>query len=93
MRIIGNIEHPALKITVFKMDNKLSIKFESGLYEQTYKLRQSDNLESFEDIEKLVDESFINDVLIQMSTLHQIKNAALKRYLPTPEEDEFEEII
>ena len=50
MRVIGNIDHPILKITAFKMDNKLSIKFESGLFEQTYKFRESEQLRLKEDV-------------------------------------------
>ena len=93
MRIIGHIDHPILKITVFKMDNKLSIKMETGLYEQTYKFRESDEISQFEDIQALVDEHFINTVLAEMSSMHQIKMAALDRFLPTKEADEFDEII
>ncbi|MBK7870450.1 MAG: hypothetical protein IPJ74_07085 [Saprospiraceae bacterium] len=52
MRIIGYIEHPVLKITVFKMDNKISIKFESGLYEQTYKFRSGDTISNLGDVKK-----------------------------------------
>ena len=39
MRILGYIDHPVVKITVFKMDNKFSVKFESIHYEQTFKFR------------------------------------------------------
>ena len=93
MRIIGYIEHPGLKITVFKMDNKLSVKFESGLYEQTYKLRNSDQIGTLEDIQKLVDQEFITGVLEQLNQMHQIKNKALQRFLPQAPSEEFEEII
>jgi len=93
MRIIGDIEHPNLKITVFKMDNKLSVKFESGMYEQTYKFRVTDSLENMEDIKKIVDAPFIQSVETELIKMHQIKNEALSRSIPATEEDEFEEII
>ncbi len=92
MRIIGSIDHPVLKITIFQMDNKLSVKFETGLYEQTYKFRNSDNINTLEDIKQLVDETFITNALAEMSNLHQIKSRAMSRFLPT-EEDEFDNII
>lgn len=92
MRIIGHIEHPILKITVFKMNEKLSIKFESGLYEQTYKLRSMDDIDKMEDIEKLVDEMFLEKVMEGLRTMHQTSQAALSRFLPE-EEDDFESII
>ncbi len=93
MRIIGYIEHPNLKITVFKMNNRLSVKFESGLYEETYKFRESENISSIEHIQKIVDAEFIADVEAHLTKMHQSKIAALSRYLPPVEEDEFEEII
>jgi hypothetical protein len=93
MRIIGNIEHPVLKITVFKMENKISIKFESGLYEQTYKFRTGDGMETFEDVEKLVDSAFLERVGELLQTMHEVKSQALLRQFTDQEEDEFETII
>lgn len=92
MRILGYIDHPTLKITVFKMDNRLSVKFESGFYEQTYKFRSGMEIENLKDIEKLIDASFIQAVLAEMGTMNQIRNQALKRFL-VQEEEGFEEII
>lgn len=93
MRIIGYIEHPTLKITLFKMDNKLSIKFESGFYEQTYKFRAANGLETADDLTKLVDASFIEAVNEQFIQLHKIKLQAMTRHMPPKQENEFEVII
>jgi hypothetical protein len=93
MRIIGHIAHPAMKITVFKMDNKLSVKFETGLYEQTFKFRESNEMATFQDMEKLVDEAFCQAVLAQFAIMHQLKNDAMGRALAAVQEDVFEEII
>lgn len=93
MRIIGNIEHPTLKITVFKMDSKFSVKLENPFYEQTYKFRSSEALNSLEDVQKLVDSTFIEQVLQQLAAMHQTRQAALERFLPVEEEEDFEEII
>lgn len=93
MRIIGYIEHPNLKITVFKMDNRLSVKFETGLYEQTYKYRTGDGMESLEDVKKQVDQDFIEQVEKTFVDMHQAKNQALKRNQNLGQEDEFDVII
>lgn len=93
MRIIGNIEHAILKITVFKMDNKFSVKFESGLYEQIYKFRSSDTIKGLEDIQKMVDVPFCEEVLQDLNRMHQRKNQAMARNLPQETGMEFEEII
>jgi len=93
MRIIGYIDHPVLKITVFKMGHKISIKLESGLLEQTYKFREGEGLESFEDAQKFVNESFASKVLKEFSRMNQIKKNSLSCLLPGRESEEFDEII
>ncbi len=93
MRIIGYIEHPVLKITVFKMDNRLSVKFESGLYEQTYKLRDNDAFGTLADVERLVDAAFCESVLQLFNQMHALKNEALAKHLPAQADELFEEII
>lgn len=93
MRIIGNIEHPILKITVFKMENRISVKFESGLYEQTYKFRIGEGIESFEDVEKVVDAPFQAQVLQLLTNMHELKNQAIARNIVQEEEEEFDRII
>ena len=55
MRIIGNIEHPSLKISVFKNDGRTSVKFETSLYEQTFKLGDDERFSTLEGVQKLVD--------------------------------------
>ncbi len=93
MRILGYIDHPVIKITVFQMDNKRAVKFESGLLEQTYKFRTGDHIENMEDIRRLVDNTFINTVLAEFSQMHRIKDNALGRFLPDEDEDEFDDIL
>jgi len=93
MRIIGTIPHPVMKITVFKMDNKLSVKFETGLYEQTYKFRETGELNDFESVQQLVDGQFAGFVMEQFGKMHRAKQEALGRLLPPVGADEFEVII
>ncbi len=93
MRIIGYIEHPAMKITVFKMDTRLSVKFETGQLEQTYKYRMGDLIQSFEDIKRLVDTPFLASVLKEFERMRKISHLALERHLPRAGEDEFPTIV
>lgn len=92
MRIAGYIDHPVLKITIFQMENKLSVKLESGLFEQTYKFRTGGAVNSVEDIRKLVDDDFITEVLQEMGRMRSIRVRALERLEPGGKE-EFEEIL
>ena len=92
MRIIGEIPHPDFKITVFKMDNRLSVKFEIGLNEQTYKFRTNSELQNFEDVQRLVDTEFVNEVQATFAKMQEVKTGVTSRFYPKLRE-EFEEII
>ena len=93
MRIVGEIEHPRLKITVFKNDGKFSLKFESGLLEQTYKFRDDDRLASVDDVKKLVDTTFITKIEDILRGMYAAKIETMQRNLSQPEEDEFDKIV
>lgn len=92
MRIAGYIKHPNYKITIFHMNNRYSIKFENGQYEQTYKLRESDLFNNAEQVKAMVDEAFLTAVQEQFKLQNKCFQAAYERVL-NQEEDEFDEII
>jgi hypothetical protein len=94
MRIIGYIEHPILKISVFKMEHKFSVKFESGFAEQIYKFRQDEHIQHLKDIQQLIDAPFIQKVETILESMHEVQAALLKQHLPQNVDNEsFEEII
>ncbi|MBK7938496.1 MAG: hypothetical protein IPJ82_16060 [Lewinellaceae bacterium] len=93
MRIIGHIEHPEIKITVFKMENRISVKLENPLYEQTYKLEMDERINSLESVQLLIDENFIQQVLAQFRAMHQNRMSAFARVFPVGQGAIFEEII
>jgi hypothetical protein len=94
MRIAGYIEHPILKITIFQMEGKFTVKFETGLFEIAYKFRQEIDLNTLDDIHRLVDEAFVANVLEQMHAMRHQRTQALERlFPPRAAGQEFEEII
>jgi hypothetical protein len=93
MRIVGDIEHPVFKITIFKNDGKYSVKFETALLEQTYKFREDERIQSVEDVKKIVDDIFIQKIEILLRGMNDAKFEALVRNLPLPDEDEFDKIV
>ena len=94
MRIIRYIDHPQCKITIFKMDNKFALKFESGLYEQTYKFRIGNTVETVEDIRHFVDPEFVSSVLDQFAEMHRSAREGMGRLTEDMEKpEEFEVII
>ena len=93
MRIIGNIDHPTLKISVFKADNRVSVKFENALYEQTFKLGDDDRFSNLEAVQKLVDNEMLEDVQAGFRQMHVARMAVMGRAFPVMEAEVFEEII
>lgn len=93
MRIAGYIEHPTLKITIFQMDNRFTVKFEDGKHEQAYKFRTGTYINSVNDIRRLVDTTFIEEAMNEMGRLHRIHQDALQRLQPEEPEDEFDDIL
>jgi len=77
MRVVGEIPHPELKITIFHWNNRYLIKIEAGLFEQTFKVPEYD-VSSEEEVKKLVDDNFINAALdrfnLMAESLHQSLN-------------------
>ena len=77
MRVVGEIAHPELKITIFQWNNRYLIKLEAGLFEQTYKIHEYD-VTSEEDVKKLVDEAFINSALKRFNEMAESLNDSMK---------------
>ncbi len=92
MRIVGEIHHPSLKITVFKNDGRFSVKAEFGLIEQIFKFRDDPRLETFDDVAKVVDPIFIQEIEEIFKTMLAARHNALHRNLRELEE-EFDTII
>lgn len=93
MRIIGQIEHPTLKISVFKTGERISVKFENEGCEQTFKLGQDDRLATLEGIRQWADAALLEQVQTGFQHLHQARLAALDRAFPPVQAVVFEDII
>jgi hypothetical protein len=78
MRVIADIPHEACKITVFAWNGKYIIKMEKGLMEQTYKIEEFE-LGGTEDIKRLLDDTFINQVLERFNAMRTDFGTALSR--------------
>ncbi|HYG20802.1 MAG TPA: hypothetical protein VD816_17815 [Ohtaekwangia sp.] len=78
MRVVGEIPHPACKITIFAWNNRYLIKLETGMLEQTFKVNQYD-LAGEEDLKKVVDEAFIQEALGRFEDMARSLNQAVDR--------------
>ena len=62
MRVVGNIPHPDLLITVFAMNEKYVVKMEAGPMEQTYKIPM-DSVQGLDGVQRFFDDDFMQKVL------------------------------
>ncbi|MCO5249172.1 MAG: hypothetical protein M9887_09530 [Chitinophagales bacterium] len=79
MRVVGQIPHPYVKITVFSYQLKYTVKMEMGQVEQTYKIRNSDKVKDVSDLSALIDDELINECIDHFTLMFNSMNAAFKR--------------
>jgi len=91
MRVIGEVPHPKYKITVFSMNERLSVKIEDKLLEQIYKFRDGTGINNTADVTALLDEAFMQKVAITFLQMGQTYFEALEAR--TEDEDLKFEII
>lgn len=78
MRVIAEIPHPDVKITIFSWNQKYLVKLEKGPFEQTYKIGELD-ISGEDELMQMLDEPFIEQVLAQFSRMNQAWRAAITR--------------
>jgi hypothetical protein len=77
MRVIGEINHPECKVTLFHWNNRYLIKIEQGLLEQTYKVPEYD-VPTEDEVKRLVNDAFIAAALRQFEAMRQSLHEALQ---------------
>jgi len=77
MRVVGEIPHSELKITIFHWNNRYLIKLEAGLFEQTFKIHEYD-VASEEEVKKIVSEDFIKAALARFNDMAASLQNSLK---------------
>jgi hypothetical protein len=76
MRVVGEIQNPDCKITIFSWNNKYLVKMERGLIEQTYKVPEME-VTGDEDIQKIVD-SLLPKAVARFDEMEQELGEALE---------------
>jgi len=78
MRVIANIPHHKISITVFSMNDKYQIKFEAGPMEQIFKIPHNE-INGIDGIQKMVDNIFLEKVMERFNEMYlQLKEAKSK---------------
>lgn len=78
MRIVGNIPHPDIRITVFHMNDKFIVKLEAGPMEQAFKFDQEKH-PGFEAVKKLIDAEFMRKAHDRFNEMFLEMKAAVER--------------
>lgn len=78
MRIVDNIPHPSLTISIFQMNDKFLVKFEAGaMMEQTFKFYTED-VKNLDNLKTLINEAFIEKVRLRFNEMYvQLKETLL----------------
>ncbi len=78
MRIIGEIPHAQIKITLFAWNNKYIIKLERGGFEQTFKVAEFDLVNDAQ-LTQLIDEPFLSEAINRFEEMEKSLIKALQR--------------
>lgn len=77
MRVVAEIPHKEFKITAYSWKGKYLIKFEKGMYEQTYKLSEMD-VAGDQEIKRLSEnQDFLREVMERFKQMNNSLNQAL----------------
>jgi len=80
MRVVAELPRPDCKITIFSMNMKFIIKFEQGVYEQTYKLSEVDVTGGLDGVFQLLDEEFIASVVERFKAMNHDFHEVYQRH-------------
>lgn len=59
MRFVHDIPHPQFRIGLYAWNGKYIVKIEAGPYEQTYKISEMDVTGGTDDVQAMLDETFL----------------------------------
>jgi len=81
MRVIGEIPHEEMKITIFYMNQKYLVKFEKNGLEQTYKISEFDyTIQSVDVLKNAITENFIHRIAIIFAEMNKSLSEAMQDY-------------
>lgn len=79
MRVVADIPHSDLKITLLSWNGKYLIKLEKGDFEQTYKVSEM-NVSGDEGVKSLIDDDFIEAALNRFSDMRDAFISTMRRH-------------
>ena len=89
MRIIGEIDHPKYKITVLKMNEKVTIQIEDRLVTQSFTFRDGSGISDLSSAEQILTQDFMKKVDSRFDEMNNDYMEALE----TLNSEEFDESL
>ncbi len=93
MRIIDEFNADDIKVTVFKMNDKISIKFEYNLLEQIYKFRDGSGISSPDMVKKFCTKDTITEIKVIFNQMSHTRSKSLIKLFEINKENHFDTII
>ena len=79
MRVVADIPHPQVKITLLAWNGKYLFKLEKGDFEQTYKISEMDVMGD-EGAKALLDDEFIEAALLRFNDMRDAFISTIRRH-------------
>jgi hypothetical protein len=80
MRIIAELPHPDMKISIMSMNQKFIVKMEKGVYEQIFKVAEMDLTDGVNSVFELLDEAFLTKAAERFKEMHKDYRDTYCRY-------------
>ena len=78
MRVVEDIAHPDMKITLLSWNGKYLLKFERGDFEQTYKISEME-VGDDKSAKALIDDEFLEAVMNRFQDMRDIFVSTVRR--------------
>jgi len=79
MRVVAEYNQAEIKITIYSWNGKYIMKFERGMYEQTYKVSEMDVFGDEYVTTLINDETFMTEVRNKFQEMHKSLHEAIDR--------------
>lgn len=79
MRVVAEYNQAEIKITIYSWNGKYIMKFERGMYEQTYKVSEMDVFGDDYVTTLINDETFMTEVRNKFQEMHKSLHEAIDR--------------
>lgn len=68
MRVIAEIPHPQIRISIFSWNAKYIVKLEAAQFEQIYKIAETD-VDGLDQLKEMINEDFIRSCIARFQTM------------------------